>query len=98
MAFSHYEPNHADVAKLMRTSEMERVVATVADDALRFAESISPVVTGDYRSKFRVEAATETISGDLRAVVRVVNDSDHALAVEGTHSVLRRTADHVEGT
>lgn len=95
MAFAHYEPDHRGVAALMRTAEMAQVVRTVAEDGMAFAQSIAPVATGNYRSKFRVETGQETIDGDLRAVARLVNDADYAADVEATHSVLRRTADHI---
>lgn len=72
-------------------------VTDAAEAAARHAQSIAPVDTGEYRSRFRVQPAGP--DGEAR----VVNDDPGAVAIEfGTedtppHNVLAQTADWLEG-
>jgi hypothetical protein len=113
MADVTYKPDRAGVGELLRGPEMRAFVHRVAEEAIPFAVSISPDAPPygvGYRDAFRVDDDLEkvTVRGGRRAVARIVNDSDYAVAVElgwdvehhqfGNHAgyhVLARTADHI---
>ena len=95
-----YEPDYPGTAALMRSAEIRRLVHDVAEDAVPFAQSISPdapELHEGYISSFRVETGEEIVSGDRLAAAYLINDAPHASFVEAAHHVLSRTADHIEG-
>jgi hypothetical protein len=62
---------------------------------LVYAQSIAPVDTGEFRSRFSVE--------EVDGEVRIVNDDEAAAAIEfgsndtPAHHTLAQTADFIEG-
>lgn len=94
MSAVQFRPDLAGIAALERSQDFQRLAETVATDGLDYAQSIAPVLTGDYRDAFRVEAGT--------GEARIVNDDPGAIAIEngaparpGFH-VLARTIDYIE--
>lgn len=90
-----YEPNHASVTELAIGPEIRAVLATVLGKGEVFAESISPVRTGAYRSSFQIDFDLRGNGTRKRARGTLANTSDHAAAVEfgpGT-----QTGSHVLG-
>lgn len=90
-----FTPNPAGLRELAQSSEVGDRCVAVAEAGKSYAESISPVVTGNYRRGFRVRPTTVTVPGLGRAAGAVlVNVAPHAHLVEdrnGDH-VLARTA------
>jgi len=105
-----YKPDRRGTAQLMRTSEMEGAMMLSCFDAIPFAKAISPDAPpyGEgYIAEFRVEGGRARLAGATRATGRLVNDSDHATAVElgqfgdvsradTGHHVLARALDVIE--
>lgn len=95
-----YEKNIAGVNEVMNAPEMVALLARVAEQGAQYASGISPRDKDEYASAFRVETATKSGPRHDRAEARIVNDSDHAAAVEwinhGGERVLGRTVDYVE--
>lgn len=92
---TRFEPaSSADWKRIKTSSGIANAVESSAEQAMGHARSISPVVSGEYRDSFRVE---ELVERD-RAIARLVNDADHAAAVEWGQQrhVLGRTADWIE--
>lgn len=85
-----FVPNRGFIPAFTRSPEMRSVLEDRAAAGERFAVSISPVRTGEYRSSFRIEV----VGGQ----VRLVNTSDHAVYVETTNGdrVLGRATDVIE--
>lgn len=96
-----YRPNRPGTGELLRTAEMEAVLAAAAERGKAYAEQISPRDTGRYASSFRVETTRRGGPNSDRAEARIVNTAEHAGAVEYVNSngrVLGRTAEHIEHT
>lgn len=97
-----YTPDIAGTGRLMKGPEMQEMVRSAAEKGKAFAESISPVETGEYKSSFRVEVTAHggTGVGGDRAQANLINDSDHATDVEwvDNYHVLARTADYIQAT
>lgn len=98
-----YEKNIAGVNELMNGPEMVALLARVAESGGKYAAGISPHGTSigeHYADSFRVETSTKSGPKHDRAEARLVNDSDHATAVEyinhGGERVLGRTVDYIE--
>lgn len=85
-----FVPNRAFIPTFARSPEVRDELTRRAEAGERFAQSISPVRTGEYRSSFRIEV----VGGQ----VRLVNTSDHAVYVETTNGdrVLGRATDIIE--
>jgi hypothetical protein len=101
---THYEPDHKGTGQLLVSPGMFDLVNAFADFGMRYAVSISPEDTGDYKDSFRVEEGhvltmiTKGGHRTRRAAARIVNDAPHAPNVEwqwGYH-VLGRTIDAIE--
>lgn len=94
-----YQMNFAGLGTIMRSQGMAAMLRRHAERGKQHAETIAPVETGDYKSKFRVSSATRG-SGRWadRAAAYLHNDSDHALHVEYTddYRTLGVTADAIE--
>lgn len=102
MAFL-YEADHDGLNEIARSPAMRAALAAVATKAKGIAEGLSAdfADTGDYARSFKVEAETIEWRGEYpgrRAAAYLVNDSDHAVAVEWgnskdhkPHHVLGRT-------
>ena len=93
-----FEVDHDGISELARSSAVGDQMVAAAEAAIPYAQSISPVETGEYRSSFVALPATVKVSGQTRAGAILTNTSDHALAVEfidGDH-VLARTVDAIE--
>ena len=74
--------------ELLNSSEVRALVTQPAERVLSAAQSSAPVASGEYRDSLHIEQATTD-----RAVVRVVADAPHALAVEASHGTLSRALD-----
>ncbi|WP_130012001.1 HK97 gp10 family phage protein [Serinicoccus sediminis] len=94
-----FTPNQAGLRELAQSSEVGDRCVAVAEAGMSYAESISPVLTGNYRGGFRVRRTSVTVPGLGRvAGAELVNVSPHAHLVEdhnGDH-VLKRTAAWLE--
>lgn len=90
-----YVPDHKGVAALALDAPMSRGMTTIAREAIGVAQANSPVKTGDYVSSFSAVPMPERAGwkNELRAGAALVNDSDHAMAVEYRNNshVLGRT-------
>jgi hypothetical protein len=86
MADVEYKHDYRAVPQLARSAEMHMMLLDKTFAAKDFAISISPDAPpyGEgYIAGFRVDGSKyETINGFKRAVVHLVNDSDHAWYVE----------------
>lgn len=95
-----YERDIAGTNELMNGAEMVALVRAAAEAGAKYAAGIAPRESGEYADAFRVETSTKAGPKHDRAEARLVNDSDHARAVEyvnkGGHRVLGRTVDYVE--
>lgn len=94
----NYRPDRIETGALMRSSEIADHLETVAKEAQRYAESIAPdaPMTGEgYVASFRIERDEQSIARERRAVVRLVNDAEHAAVVESKTHVLARTRDYI---
>lgn len=93
-----FEVDHDGISALARSSAVGDQMVAAAEAAIPYAQSISPVETGEYRSSFVARPADVRVSGERRAGAVLENTSDHAVAVEfidGKH-VLARTVDVIE--
>lgn len=102
MAF-RYQADHDGLNEIARSPEVRAALAAVAMKAKGIAEGLSAdfTDTGDYASSFKIESDTIEWTGEYpgrRAAAYLVNDSDHATAVEWgnsrnhkPHHVLGRT-------
>ena len=101
MAGIRYEKDIRGTNELMTSPEMLAVMVAAAEAGKEFAERVSPRRTGDYAGSFRIETDLRGGPQHNRAEARLVNDSDHAAAVEwlnhGGERVLGRTVDVIEG-
>ena len=88
-------PSSSQWRALKTSGDMQTAMEKSAESALEHAQSIAPVVSGEYRDSFVVEG---TIEGD-RAVAHLVNDAAYAAEVEWGQQrhVLSQTADWLEG-
>jgi hypothetical protein len=97
-----YNPDLRGTNDLMTSEEMLAVVVAAAQAGMSYAQSISPVKSGDYLSSFRIETDHRGGPQHDRAEARLVNDSDHAADVEwrnhGGERILGRTVDAIEGS
>ena len=93
-----YSPDIGAFRKFMNSPGIQRATVQVAEKGKAYAEQISPVETGDYRSRFHAEPVDHAGPRGDRAGAKLYNDSDHAAAVEWhlKHRVLGRTVDHME--
>lgn len=71
--------------ELLNDDGVRRHLNGLAEQVLAEARASAPVRTGAYRNSLHLEQATTD-----RAVVRVVADVDHALAVESATGTLTR--------
>lgn len=98
-----FQADRDGINEIARSPAMRAALAAVATKAKGIAEGLSAdfADTGDYASHFKVEADTIEWRGEYpgrRAAAYLVNDSDHAVAVEWgnsrdhkPHHVLGRT-------
>jgi len=98
-----YEWDIAGTNVLMNDPEMVVLLRTAAEAGGRHAAGIAPRRSSadeHYADAFRVETSTHAGPAHDRAEARLINDSDHATAVEwtddGGHRVLGRTVDWIE--
>lgn len=94
--------NYSGLRQIMKSEEMQAVLREVAETAQEFAESISPVKSGEYARSFEVTVTGEggVLPPGARAEAQLINTSDHAVDVEwrdGFH-VLGKTLDYLEST
>lgn len=73
----------------VRDPDVTAAMAAVGRVAMAYAQTIAPVVSGNYRASFSVE---ETEDG-----ARLVNSAPYAAKVERRHRVLSQTVDVIEG-
>jgi hypothetical protein len=85
-------PSEADWARLVNKPQINTAMQRIAAHGVVFAQSISPVDTGEYARSFSIETSSAVISGKPRQAVDLVNDAPHAIFVELRHHVLTRTA------
>ena len=96
-----YRPDRDGTGALMRSAGIADHMESIAEDAQRYAESIAPdapELGQGYVASFHTEKDEANISRTRRSVSRLVNDADHAGAVESRMHVLSRTRDHIEST
>lgn len=93
-----YDPDHRGMARLLMQRDMANPTEDAAQQALQYARSISPEVTGNYKASFQIEHVIE----DGRQTIIISNTSPYASFVEwggrgaeGQH-ILARTADFIE--
>lgn len=95
MSIVYRPPSTADLDAIATSFEITGDMESAAEAGREHAESIAPVDTGTYRSKFRVDV----IDGEAR----LVNDDEGAAAIEfgspttSAHHTLSQTADRIEG-
>ena len=91
-----YRPNRREFAKFMKSTAIASVVRQVGEAGKAHAESISPVDTGEYQRKFRVDVR---VIGDRQQGL-LINEAAHATVVElhlrGGLRILGRAVDHME--
>lgn len=78
---ANYKPDYSATSRLMTGPQMIGRMVEQAEEVKTVAEGISPVETGEYKSKFSVESGVVDEAG-LRAYADVVNSSSHAQHVE----------------
>lgn len=105
MAFKNYEPDDKGFNEIARSPAVRAALRAVAEKGKAIAIGLSAdfAETGDYASHFKVEDDTVDWIGEYpgrRAAANLINDSDHAAAVEWgnsrdhkPHHVLGRTLD-----
>ena len=106
-----YEPNHSDVGKILVSDEMGDAMEAAARAGIGYAQTIAPRETGEYAASFDVERRIDYGGRSPRVAVDIVNNADHAAAVEwgrtyvtddgeavsyDGHHILARTADFIE--
>lgn len=95
-----YQMDLAGTNELMNAPEMVALLEAAARRGAQYASGISPRDENEYAESFRVESSTRSGPKHDRAEARIVNDSDHAAAVEwinhGGERVLGRTVDYIE--
>jgi hypothetical protein len=89
-----YKPDFKGVGQLLRSSDVQHVCVAAAERGKTYAESISPVRTGEYRRSFLVVP----VMAKDRSGAKLINTSGHATAVEWIlgFRVLGRTVDYIE--
>jgi hypothetical protein len=94
----NYRPNRPGTGQLLRTEEMEQLVARAANKAKAHAEKIAPRDTGRYAASFEVESTRRGGPNSDRAEAHLINTANHAWAVEFVNGdrVLGKAADHIE--
>lgn len=86
-----YRHDYAAFGEFLRSPEMIRAMEAVAEDGKTAAIAISPELTGDYKSRFKVSSGTwPGGNGGTVAVAHLTNDSDHATEVEYGNEKVRR--------
>lgn len=95
-----YKPDIGGVRRLLRSPEMQRMCVSAATKGMAYAESISPVRTGEYRRGFRVVPLAVAGLHSDRTGAKLVNYASDAAAVEWRlkFRVLGRTVDVIERT
>lgn len=94
-----FEVDHDGISELARSSAVGDQMVAAAEAAIPYAQSISPVKTGDYRDSFVAVPIDVKVSGETRAGAALTNTSNHAWAVEwgqGAEHVLARSVDAIE--
>lgn len=83
---------------MMLSQGVQDYVVQCAERGQAFAESVSPVLTGDYKSKFHVRPALVGDGLNRRAGAVLENTSDHAIYVEyhDGYRILQRAIDVIE--
>jgi hypothetical protein len=91
---ARYRPDRIGLGKWAKTDPgLQAALVATAHVGKRYAESIAPVETGEYRDSFGV---TEETGRAETAGAMLYNDSEHAAAVEfDHHHTLAQTADHL---
>lgn len=101
-----YQPDERGTSELMNSPAMVALMLRAADAAKLFAQSVSPVDTGEYVSSFTTSAHPHGGPKGDRAEGILANTSDHAWEVEWRnhdaegaegHHVLGRAVDFIEG-
>lgn len=78
----------AEIQRILNGAQMQAEIRRVCNVIMARARVLAPVgETSEYVNAFRVEIKTRR---KLRAVGFVINDSDHAMAVEARHGVLAK--------
>jgi len=102
MSAAEYRPDRAGMRALANSPDVERAVRQATERGARWAQGNSPVDSGDFAGSFRVESGTNG-GWDGRAWAHLINDSDHAAAVEfgnrgrDGHRILARAVDVIQG-
>lgn len=89
-----FKASKAGIGEMLRAPWMQAEMKARAEKVKALAESIAPVDTGEYKSKFEVESGVkESSKGTRRAYGRVKNTAGHAIDVEygGEHTPAHRT-------
>jgi hypothetical protein len=102
MAKARYQPNNSGFARAAVGPEVRALLREIGEKAKSRAVSLAQDfrVSGDYADGFELEEDISSEGRNRRAVIRLVNTSDHAAAVEWgnardhrPHRVLGRVLD-----
>ena len=94
-----YKPDHAGVARYLRTSpELGALLAARADAGADADRAAAPVDTGDYAASIHTEdGGIVRVAGSARQSHRVVADAPHSVFVELRDHPLQSAIDAIEG-
>lgn len=93
-----YRPDDVGMRTLANSAPMLRGMLAAAARGKRYAERISPRVSGAYAASFEIVPDVHTKTGRQRVAARLSNGAAYAPAVERRHRVLSRTVDEIEGS
>ena len=80
--------NNDEIQRILNSAAMQAEIRRVCNVIMARARVLSPVgASSEYINSFRVEVKTRR---KLRAVGFVINDANHAMAVEARHGVLAK--------
>jgi hypothetical protein len=95
---SNYKPDRRGFSEMASQASIGQAMVDAAQRGASYAESISPVETGEYKGSFHVRPAIVGEGLNRRAGAILENDSDHAFPVEyqDDFRILQRTIDEIE--
>lgn len=95
----HYEPDPYGLAEIAKSAQMGAAMVAIAKAGVAGAQSISPVVSGEYRDSFEVRPAVFRAGwrNEDRSGAQIVNTAPYASAVERRHKILSKVASIIGG-
>ena len=81
----------------IRSQVLGNAMYDVAQEGLKYAQSIAPVKTGQYQRSLSAEQVTVPVTkkSEPRAGAMISTDSPYGANVENQYKVLSRTADYL---